>query len=893
MKRIEVLIVIIILFSGCQLKKASQHAPSAQIEKGDPGMIDLLMKEEKADFKRPIHHPSDKRVNDLIHTKLEVSFIWKTKQLKGEAELTLKPYFYETDSLILDAKALDIEKVTLIRENGKEVSLAYNVSNSELKIKLDKTYSKTENYSVKINYTANPEEVEENGGAAIAGAKGLYFINADSSEKNKPTQIWTQGETEASSCWFPTIDSPNEKCTQEIYITVDQRYKTLSNGLLIYSTPNENGTKTDYWKMDKPHSPYLFMLAIGDFSIVEDAWTRADGSKMAVNYYVEEEYKEHAKAIFGKTPRMIDYFSKILGVEYPWDKYHQVVVRDYVSGAMENTTAVIHGEFLQQTKREMIDGDNESIIAHELFHHWFGDLVTCESWSNLPLNESFANYSQFLWDEYEYGRMTADKNAFSEMEGYILSAQQQGAKDLIRFDYTNKDEMFDAVSYNKGGRILHMLRSYVGDDAFFQSLKKYLLDNAYNTAEIHDLRLAFEETTGEDLNWFFDQWFLAGGHPVLDITQRYSDSTDLLSVLVSQKQNLDEAPLYKVPVQIEIYVNHKRSRKLVWLEKVRDTFEFELPAAPQLVVVDAQKVILCEKKVKKSENQWIYQLKHAPLYLDKKEALEELGKSNSQAAKSAIINALEHPFWHIRLMAMKKSKKSIRSNKAQMKDQIVLLTTDDHPQVRTAALKMLKKHWEGDGELLAIYQKAVKDSSYNVMAQGIEGYAEIDKEKAMAIAKEFEREGGAVAAAIARIYAKYGGKEEHTFFIEQLGRASGFSKYGLIQTYNNFLMRQDENEMNKGLSVFEDLARNGSPWFIKLSGYQLLSNAAEAYTKKAEQQGLDYAKFMKEGNTSGAAISQQSKIHSEQKSLSIIELVNKLKAEEDDKNVLQYINYRE
>ena len=891
MKRLEVLIVIIVLFSACQLKKASQHAPSAQIEKGDPGMIDLLMKEEKADFKRPTHHPSDKRVNDLIHTKLEVSFIWKTKQLKGEAELTLKPYFYETDSLILDAKALDIEKVTLIRENRKEVGLAYNVSNSELKIKLDKTYSKTENYSVKINYTANPEKVEENGGAAIAGAKGLYFINADSSEKNKPTQIWTQGETEASSCWFPTIDSPNEKCTQEIYITVDQRYKTLSNGLLIYSTPNENGTKTDYWKMDKPHSPYLFMLAIGDFSIVEDAWTRADGSKMAVNYYVEEEYKVHAKAIFGKTPRMIDYFSKILGVEYPWGKYHQVVVRDYVSGAMENTTAVIHGEFLQQTKREMIDGDNESIIAHELFHHWFGDLVTCESWSNLPLNESFANYSQFLWDEYEYGRMTADKNAFSEMEGYILSAQQQGAKDLIRFDYTNKDEMFDAVSYNKGGRILHMLRSYVGDDAFFQSLKKYLLDNAYNTAEIHDLRLAFEETTGEDLNWFFDQWFLAGGHPVLDITQRYSDSTNLLSVFVAQKQNLDETPLYKVPVQIEIYVNHKRNRKLVWLENRRDTFQFELSTPPQLVIVDAQKVLLCEKKVKKSEEQWLYQLKHAPLYLDKKEALEELGKSNSQAAKSAVINALEHPFWHIRLMAMKKSKKSIRSNKDQMKDQIVLLTTDDHPQVRTAALKMLKKHWEGDGELFAIYQKAIKDSSYSVMAQGIEGYAEIDKEKAMRIAKELENEGGSVALAIARIYAKYGGKEEHAFFMEQIDKTSGFRKYGFLQTYNSFLMRQDEFEINKGLSVYEETARSGSPWFVKLSGYQLLSHVADNYAKKAEGFGQEYDKLLKEGNTSAAAQAQQSQISAEQKSSSITELIIQIKADEKDQKVLQYINY--
>ena len=601
--------------------------------------------------------------------------------------------------------------------------------------------------------------------------------------------------------------------------------------------------------------------------------------------------KNTQRPFLEKTPRMIDYFSKILGVEYPWGKYHQVVVRDYVSGAMENTTAVIHGEFLQQTKREMIDGDNESIIAHELFHHWFGDLVTCESWSNLPLNESFANYSQFLWDEYEYGRMTADKNAFSEMEGYILSAQQQGAKDLIRFDYTNKDEMFDAVSYNKGGRILHMLRSYVGDDAFFQSLKKYLLDNAYNTAEIHDLRLAFEETTGEDLNWFFDQWFLAGGHPVLDITQRYSDSTDLLSVFVAQKQNLDETPLYKVPVQIEIYVNHKRNRKLVWLENRRDTFQFELSTPPQLVIVDAQKVLLCEKKVKKSEEQWLYQLKHAPLYLDKKEALEELGKSNSQAAKSAVINALEHPFWHIRLMAMKKSKKSIRSNKDQMKDQIVLLTTDDHPQVRTAALKMLKKHWEGDGELFAIYQKAIKDSSYSVMAQGIEGYAEIDKEKAMRIAKELENEGGSVALAIARIYAKYGGKEEHAFFMEQIDKTNGFRKYGFLQTYNSFLMRQDEYEISKGLSVYEETARSGSPWFVKLSGYQLLSHVADNYAKKAEGFEQEYDKLLKEGNTSAAAQAQQSQISAEQKSSSITELINQIKAEEKDQKVLQYINY--
>ena len=156
---------------------------------------------------------------------------------------------------------------------------------------------------------------------------------------------------------------------------------------------------------------------------------------MEVSYYVEKKFEPHARAIFGKTPKMIEHFSELLGVEYPWSKYSQVVVRDYVSGAMENTSATIHGEFLYQTKREIIDGGNESIIAHELFHHWFGDLVTCESWANLPLNESFANYSQFLWDDFEHGRMEADMNAYREMEGYFMSAQQGGHVDMIRFDY--------------------------------------------------------------------------------------------------------------------------------------------------------------------------------------------------------------------------------------------------------------------------------------------------------------------------------------------------------------------------------------------------------------------------------------------------------------------------
>jgi aminopeptidase N len=381
-----------------------------------------------------------------------------------------------------------------------------------------------------IDYTAKPDEFKGQGSAAITDAKGLYFINPRGEEKDKPTQIWTQGETEASSVWFPTIDKPNQKTTQEMYMTVPDKYVTLSNGKLVSQKKNADGTRVDYWKMELPHAPYLFFMGVGDYAVVKDAYKGKE-----VSYYVEKEYASVAKKIFGLTPEMIAFFSKITGVEYPWAKYAQIVGRDYVSGAMENTTATLHQESAQQDARELVDGNRwENVIAHELFHQWFGDLVTTESWSNLTLNESFANYSEVLWLEYKYGKDAGDAQSVTDMDGYIGSQSQQ--KDLVRFRYSDKEDMFDAVSYNKGGRILHMLRNFVGDSAFYASLNLYLTQNKFKSAEAHHLRLAFEEVTGKDLNWFFNQWYFGSGHPVLDISYNYNDNAKQVQVTVKQLQ---------------------------------------------------------------------------------------------------------------------------------------------------------------------------------------------------------------------------------------------------------------------------------------------------------------------------------------------------------------------
>ncbi|MGB5320799.1 MAG: M1 family metallopeptidase, partial [Lutimonas sp.] len=471
----------------------------------------------------PQYRGEREKVSDLVHTKLKVSFDFEKSQMPGEAWITLTPHFYNVNELELDAKAMLIHSIT---SNGKE--LKYTYDDRKLQIKLGNTYARGEEYTVYIKYTARPEEVKEAGSAAITDAKGLYFIDPLDTDPNKPTQVWTQGETEGSSCWFPTIDSPNQKTTQEIYMTVPNQYVTLSNGLLKEQTKNNDGTRTDYWKFDQKHAPYLFFMGVGEYSIVEDKW-----KDIPVDYYVEKEYEPYAKEIFGKTPEMLQFFSDYTGVDYIWPKYAQIVGRDYVSGAMENTTAVLHQERAYQTSGDLIDKNVwEYVIAHEAFHHWFGDLVTTESWSNLTVNESFANYSEYLWIEYKYGKDAADAHRHEEVEGYLSPDNE--LKDLVRFHYNSREDMFDAVSYNKGGTILHMLRSYIGDDAFKAGMNKYLNDNKFGTGEAHQLRLAFEKVSGKDLNWFFNQWYFNNGHPKLDVKYVYSEDAKIVTVQIEQ-----------------------------------------------------------------------------------------------------------------------------------------------------------------------------------------------------------------------------------------------------------------------------------------------------------------------------------------------------------------------
>jgi len=802
-----------------------------------PERIIEIENPDKKPVERPIYQASYTKKVDLIHTKLAVSFNWEKAELYGKADIILRPYFYATNNLELNARGMDIHQVALV-ENGNKKPLDFTYDSLLITIALDKNYTRNDTLTIFIDYTAKPDDLKTGGSNAISSDKGLYFINPKGEEKNKMPQIWTQGETESNSVWFPTVDASNQKMTNEIAITVAEKYATLSNGILINSELNGNGTRTDFWEMNQPHAPYLVMMAIGEYKVVKDKWRNIE-----VNYYVEEAFEPYAKDIFGLTPEMIEFYSNILGVDYPWQKYHQVVVRDYVSGAMENTSAVIFGDFVYQTKREMIDGSSgEDVIAHELFHHWFGDLVTCESWSNLPLNESFATYSEFLWNEYKHGNDKAAHGLQQDLSGYLSQAKQTGPKDMIRFDYEDKEDMFDGHSYQKGGRILHMLRKYMGDEAFFASLKLYLDENKYTDVEMHQLRLACEKVTGEDLNWFFNQWFFAKGHPVLEINYEYNDSTKTQKVIVEQKQNFEEVPLYKLPFKIDIYANGKKETKEVVVDKVMNVFEFKASSKPDLVNVDADKMLLCEKTDNhKSTEEWafLYQptANYGALkmnYLDKYEAISKLQKSKEEIAITTLIKALNDEYEGIRNYALGSIKTVANAKPIETKEALLKLAKEDtNSKVRGNAIGALAKYFAGEDGVEDVFLNGINEQSYFVIGKSLAAISTTNGKLAMKYAKTFEEEDNAtLVGAVSGIYVEHGTEKQLDYFMNKAEKIDGFGKYGFMMSFNSYLKKQDNATVSKGLTTIKEVALNEKIWWIRMLGINSLSDLDGMYSNR-------------------------------------------------------------
>lgn len=746
------------------------------------------------------YQPSETRKVDLLHTTLWLRFNYDSQEVIGKAKLTFKPYFYPVSEVVLDAKVFTINKLCLLKRDS--VNLKYTNDGEKLTVTLDKTYTQNETFELFIDYTAHPNQIKTPGSDAISDARGLYFINPTKKDKYKPRQIWSQGETQSNSGWFPTIDIPNEKMTQDLYLTVDQSDITLSNGILVYSTDEPNGKRTDYWSQKLPAAPYLTMIAIGEFVKTNDTWR----DSIEVSSYLEKDYAPYANMIFGTTPEMMECFSTRLGVAYPWEKFSQIVVRDFVSGAMENTSAVIHFEPVQHTPREHIDNNWEGIIAHELFHHWFGDLVTCESWSNIPLNESFATYGEYMWNEYKYGKTFADYSFDNNLQSY-LRQKNAANKQVIRYHYTTREDMFDVVSYQKGSRILHMLRNHVGDEAFFESLKRYLTNNKFKTVEIHQLRLAFEEVTGQDLNWFFNQWFLNSGHPVLNVSYTFNPEHTSVTIDVKQLQDTLKYGIFRLPFAIDVYANGKPNRQQVTIDKTTSQFTVKLSDKIDFVNFDADKILLAKVMINQTQDEWIKQITTAPSCIDKKYAVHALLESKTRNITPAWTDAanllLTDTFFGNRMLGIQLIQSTPKATQLTFEKQLANLSQNDpKSSVQAEAIDLLSDLAPNNHE--ALFTKLVDDSSFSVVAASLEALAEIDDTKALAAAHSYLNEKNMnLQITISELIAEYA-KTDYVPYFEKLIPGAGRYQPLFFSAYSDYITRQDTLIQKKAMSTLTD-----------------------------------------------------------------------------------------
>ncbi|MFT6880402.1 MAG: aminopeptidase N [Arcticibacterium sp.] len=767
-----------------------------------------------------VYQASNTKDFDLIHTKLELIPDWTTNHLNGTAYLTLKPWFYEQDTLILDAKGLEIKSLQI---NGRESAYAYN--DVKLSIPLGRPFEPTETIEVAIIYVAKPDELGKILAFKDIEYKGLYFINATD---NNPQQIWSEGETEYNSCWFPTLDSPNQKHTQEVSLTIPETFESLSNGLLTSSKVNGNGTKTDTWKQELPHSVYLTMIAAGPFKKVVDK----DYSTFEVSYYVEPEYEQEAVAIFGRTPEMINYFERILGIKYPWKKYAQIAVRNYISGAMENTSATVHGSGIQKTFNQLVDENDDAVIAHELFHHWFGDLVTAESWSNLPLNEAFANYSEYLWDAHKYGKDAADWNNFVELNQYLNESDNKQVS-VIRFYHDDKEDMFDSHSYAKGGRILHMLRKEVGDKAFFSSLKLYLEQHLFENAEVHDLRQAFESVTGKDLNWFFEQWFLKPGHPRFHVEHDIQDKE--LNLAVSQQLDSVNSQVYNTLLEIEIGTNKGVLHKKIRVTKSLENFRILVPDSITYVSMDPEGYFLGVIDHFKSEEEKYKEFKNSPNAIARYKVFTTLTKepeNNSneftpnmllvERKRLLVLAALEDKFWRIRELATHKffnydGVDFLKVEKALQS----LIRIDEKSQVRAAGILAMKNFLNPQNDLL--FRKALSDTSVSVKAAALEAILINDPPDGDSLTAFYSKNKDAkIFSAVANHLAMKGNPKDYNWFINRMKSLSGMELYQTMGILGTYLVSSVEAIQRQSIPFLKSTAMNERTWFGRFAAAQVL-----------------------------------------------------------------------
>lgn len=556
---------------------------------------------------------------DLQHSKVVLRFDLDNKKVIGDVTHTLSPLREGVDKVSFDSVGLQIQSVKINKNEAK-----FSTTDKKLIVDLPKMGKIGEKYEIEIKYEGKP-------------TKGLYFILPDKDYPNRPKQVWTQGESEDTRYYLPTYDYPNDRLTTETIVTVPADWLTVANGKLISTKDAGNGMKTWTWQESVPSSTYLFTVVAGEFVEVKDSWRNKP-----VTYYAPKDRGDRLAPNYNRTPAMIELFSQKLGVDYPWEKYAQSMVDDFVAGGMENSSATTNTASSLRSPKLVAEypTDEDGLISHELGHQWFGDLVTTKDWGNIWLNEGFATFMETVWIEAHYGKDEADADRWKAARNWFQQRNLYG-KPIVRHDFDDSSE-FDGNAYTKGGWVLYMLRHQLGEDAFYAGLKHYLEVNRGKNVVTADLIKAMEEATHTNVDQFFDQWVYGAGAPKLEVSYSYDDAKKEVALTVKQTQKVEgRVGLFRVPVDVEITNGTGPKLYPIVVSKAEETFTLPSGSAPQMVLFDKGGQVLKSMEFKKDKKELLYQLKNAGELADRNDAAVALGKlKDDQEATSALGEAL-------------------------------------------------------------------------------------------------------------------------------------------------------------------------------------------------------------------------------------------------------------
>jgi aminopeptidase N len=760
------------------------------------------------------------RVYDVEHMKMEFSFNIPKKVVYGRVTNWLRPLHQPLSVVELDARGLKIKSVTMVGGGA----LKHETTADKLRVLLPRPFTPQEQIGVTVVYEAGPREASN-----LPFGFGLRFIVPDSNDPNAPLQVWSLNEPDAAHTWIPCYDYPNDKTTTEVFLTVPKGMVGVSNGALVSVKENPNGTKVFHWKQMKPHSTYLISVAVGDLVYVKDK--PYDG--VPIGYWVPRRHEKNALAAFGNTPEMVKFFSEKIGVKYPWDKYDTVAMYGF-GGGMEHTSATTVGEGSLHDARAKLDMSSDGLLAHELAHQWWGDLLTCKDWSHIWLNEGFATYFALLWTEYKEGLDAFQSGVSSTFQGAMAADASSNKRPIVWRGYAAPNLMFGAHAYSKGGSVLHMLRGVMGDDLFWKGLKLYATRHAYQPVETDQLRLAMQDASGMDLTWFFNQWLYKAGYPAFQVRSEWNESAKQVKVTVKQTQpTSDLVPIFRMPVDIYVTTAEGRQKQRVWVEKAEHEFVFPAASPPLMVNFDPEQWVLKTLDFPKSKEEWLYTLKNAPWGVERQQAVTELGKVKDDPAVVAALReaALRDKFVGVRSSALA-AIASVGTSPAS-RDFLLQALNDKEARIRRSAISALEKYATEPVVQDALRKVFNTDQSYFAQAAALSALAKgkpPDIGDLLARAAKMDSHQDIIRSAAMRGFADLNDRRGLSLALGMLDKAeSFFSRRDALNVISKFAPDADADTKKQVRERLVRMART-APRFAQSNIFDTLAALKDADT---------------------------------------------------------------